>query len=201
MELGPLLLSDILVSSGSMRLSIFIPQIPTTRATSLMMCLNHFLLPWNELLLPTNSCGRKPAFFSFVVMSKKRNHPCFSLMQSHTIFNTKMQCNVFLPHVLLTRRQFQRLKCSVCPSVYIDDLIFIRKNWLIIATCCLHCRTNRLRRLVRLSINTAIEKNPVKKFCKVLEMELKTCTPVSSKFVFEKIKFKVLHYIQHDFIR
>ena len=26
-------------------------------------------------------------------------------------------------------------------------------------------------------------------------------TPVSSKFVFEKIKFKVLHYIQHDFIR
>ena len=26
-------------------------------------------------------------------------------------------------------------------------------------------------------------------------------TPVSSKFVFEKIKFKVLYYIQHDFIR
>ena len=32
-------------------------------------------------------------------------------------------------------------------------------------------------------------------------MELKACNPVSSKFVFEKIKFKVLHYIQHDFIR
>ena len=31
-------------------------------------------------------------------------------------------------------------------------------------------------------------------------MELKTYTPVGLKFVFEKIKFKVLHYIQH-FIR
>ena len=30
---------------------------------------------------------------------------------------------------------------------------------------------------------------------------VKTYTPVGSKFVFEKIKFKVLHYIQHDFIR
>ena len=46
-----------------------------------------------------------------------------------------------------------------------------------------------------------IEKTPVEKFCKVLEMELKTYNPVSPKFVFEKIKFKVLHYIQHDFIR
>ena len=36
---------------------------------------------------------------------------------------------------------------------------------------------------------------------KVLEMELKTYTAVGPKFVFEKIKFKVLHYIQHDFIR
>ena len=44
------------------------------------------------------------------------------------------------------------------------------------------------------------EKNPVEKLCKVLEMELKMYTPVRSKFVFEKIKFKVLHYIQHDFI-
>ena len=31
--------------------------------------------------------------------------------------------------------------------------------------------------------------------------ERKTYTPVGPKFVFEKIKFKVLHYIQHDFIR
>ena len=34
----------------------------------------------------------------------------------------------------------------------------------------------------------------------VLEIELKTYTPVSLKFVFEKIKFKVMHYIQSDFI-
>ena len=46
-----------------------------------------------------------------------------------------------------------------------------------------------------------IEKNPVEKLCKVLEMELKTYTPVGPKFLFEKIKFRVLHYIQHDFIR
>ena len=45
-----------------------------------------------------------------------------------------------------------------------------------------------------------IGKNPVEKLCKVLEMERKTYTPVILKFVFEKIKFKVLHYIQHDFI-
>ena len=32
-------------------------------------------------------------------------------------------------------------------------------------------------------------------------MEHKTYTLVGQKFVFEKIKFKVLHYIQHDFIR
>ena len=31
-------------------------------------------------------------------------------------------------------------------------------------------------------------------------MEPKTYTPVSTKFAFKKIKFKVLHYIQHDFI-
>ena len=46
-----------------------------------------------------------------------------------------------------------------------------------------------------------IEKNPVEKLCKVLEMELKMYTPVGPKFVFKKIKFNVLHYIQHDFIR
>ena len=57
-------------------------------------------------------------------------------MQLHTILNTKMQCNVFLPHVLLTRRQFQRLKNSVYLSVYTDDLLFTRKSRLIIATSC-----------------------------------------------------------------
>ena len=31
-------------------------------------------------------------------------------------------------------------------------------------------------------------------------MELKMHTQVGPKFVFEKIKFKVLHYIQHDLI-
>ena len=40
----------------------------------------------------------------------------------------------------------------------------------------------------------------MEKLCKVLEMELKMYNPVGQKFIFEKIKFKLLHYIQHDFI-
>ena len=39
------------------------------------------------------------------------------------------------------------------------------------------------------------------KLCKVLEMELKTYTPVGPKFVSGKIKFKVLDYNQYDFFR
>ena len=39
------------------------------------------------------------------------------------------------------------------------------------------------------------------KKCNVLEIELKTYTPVGPEFAFEKIKFKVLCYIQHDFLR
>ena len=46
-----------------------------------------------------------------------------------------------------------------------------------------------------------LEKNPVENLSKVLEMELKTYSPVGLKFIFEKIKFKVLHCVQHDFIR
>ena len=48
------------------------------------------------------------------------------------------------------------------------------------------------------SIPLHIKKNPMEKLCKVLEMELKMYTPVGPKFVFKKIKFKVLHYNQHD---
>ena len=51
------------------------------------------------------------------------------------------------------------------------------------------------------NISLYIGKNPVEKLCQVLEMELKTYTPIGLKLAFEKIKFKVLHYIQHDFIR
>ena len=81
--------------------------------------------------------------------------------------------NVFLPHaLLLTRRQFQRLKYSVCPSVYTDDLIFARKNRLIIATCCLYCRTTCLRRLVRPSINTAILEILKRVFCYCQDLKM-----------------------------
>ena len=46
-----------------------------------------------------------------------------------------------------------------------------------------------------------IEKNHVEKLFRILEMELTTYTPVGPKFVFEKIKFKNLHYIRHGFFR
>ena len=139
-------------------LDFYAPKLPLLEYDVLII---FFPMKW---VAPSNKFSWKKAHFLFLCpyVKKNKNHPCFSLMQLHTIFDMKMQCNVFLPHVLLTRRQFQRLKYSVCPSVYTDDLIFTRKNWLIIATCCLYCRTNRLRqtnrlrRLVRLSINTAI---------------------------------------------
>ena len=49
----------------------------------------------------------------------------------------------------------------------------------------------------RSNIPLDIEKNPMKKLFKFMEMELKMYTTVGAKFVFEKIKFKVFHYIQH----
>ena len=49
-------------------------------------------------------------------------------------------------------------------------------------------------------ISLYIEKNPVEKLCKVLEMEPERHTCVDLKFHSEKNKFKVLLYIQHDFI-
>ena len=45
-----------------------------------------------------------------------------------------------------------------------------------------------------------MEKNLVEKLCKVLEMEPKIYTLGDPKLVFEKMKFKVLYYIQLDFI-
>ena len=45
-----------------------------------------------------------------------------------------------------------------------------------------------------------IRKNPAEKLCRVFKMELKTYTPVGLKLVFEKNKFKLLHYIHHDSI-
>ena len=103
------------------------PKAPAIRATSLMMFWSFSSsMKW---VAPSNKLSWKNALFLFLCrdVKKRRNHLCFSLMQPHTIFNMKMQCNVFLPHVLLTRRQFQRLKYSVCPSVYTDNLIFTRK--------------------------------------------------------------------------
>ena len=38
-----------------------------------------------------------------------------------------------------------------------------------------------------------IEKDPMKKLCQILQMELKIYTPVSPRIFFKKTKFKVLH--------
>ena len=46
-----------------------------------------------------------------------------------------------------------------------------------------------------------IQKKPVEKLSKVLQMELETYTPLGSRFLFKKIKFKILHNIQHGFLR
>ena len=51
------------------------------------------------------------------------------------------------------------------------------------------------------NISPYIVEKSREKFCKILEMELKMYTLVGPKFVLEKIKFRVLHYIQHNFIR
>ena len=51
------------------------------------------------------------------------------------------------------------------------------------------------------NISLCIEKNPVEKLCKILEIELKTHACVDLKLDYEKNKFKVLLYIKHDFIR
>ena len=149
--------------SGSTRLLIFIPQNSHYSSNVVDDVVIMFFFHEMSCSFRQTFVEESPPSFSLsrCQKKKKRNHPCFSLMQPHTIFNMKMQCSVFLPLVLWTRCQFQRLKYSVCPSVYTDDLIFTRKNRFIIATCCLYCRTNRLRWLVSLSINTAIHKfNP-----------------------------------------
>ena len=57
-----------------------------------------------------------------------------------------------------------------------------------------------LMSLFNSNIPLYIEKIPMEKLCKFLEMELKMYTPVDPKSVSEKIKFKVLHYIKNDFI-
>ena len=46
--------------------------------------------------------------------------------------------------------------------------------------------------LLSSNIPLYIEKNPVEKRGKVLEMELKTYTPIGLKFVFQKIKFNFI---------
>ena len=53
----------------------------------------------------------------------------------------------------------------------------------------------------RSNIFLYIEKSLVEKLGKIMEMECKTYTLIGPIFIFQKTKFNVLHYIQHDLIR
>ena len=94
---------------------------------------------------------------------------------------------MFIYDVTITKVNFCFYKIAVKPQ----HVLFANDTFL----------CEMLVRFFSSNIPLNIEKNPVAKLCKVLEMKLKTCTPVSLKFVFEKIKFNFFHYIQHDFIR
>ena len=109
-----------------------------------------------------------------------------------TTVNTKKRYHEFLFICLLTKLQRQKW-------------IFVLRNSAVKPQHVLFENEPFLHKMLvsffSSNIPLYIGKNPVEKLCKVLEMELKTYTPVGLKFVSEKIKFKVLHYIQHDFIR
>ena len=148
-ELGPLLLSD--ASSPKIRCHFFgcraqsispfwrfglewvhesfdfyPPKLPLLKQRH-WWCLDHFLLPGNELLLPTNFRVRKPTFFFFVVMSKKKGIIHAPAWCSRTLFLT-WRCSAmrsFHTYFLLVVNS--NVWNIVCPSVYTDDLVFTRK--------------------------------------------------------------------------
>ena len=53
-------------------------------------------------------------------------------------------------------------------------------------------------RFLALTFLYTLKKIPSKNLVKFWKWNLKTYTPVGLKFVFEKIKLKVLHYLQHE---
>ena len=125
----------------------------------------------------------------------------FCRKTKHCCKKVKIKCLLFLCTLYFIRKSF----FSFCLFGYLQS--YIHKSF----TNCpvkpqhvLYAKQPFFRKMIALffssNIPLYIEKNPVEKPCKVLEMELQTYTPFSLKFVFEKIKFKVLHYIQHDFI-
>ena len=109
-----------------------------------------------------------------------------------TTVNTKKRYYEFLFICLLTKLQRQKW-------------IFVLRNSAVKPQHVLFENEPFLRKMLvsffSSNIPLYIGKNPAEKLYKVLEMELKTYTSVYLKFVFEKIKLKVLHYIQQDFIR
>ena len=103
-----------------------------------------------------------------------------------------------------TKTMLTRIFCLISCKVIMTKLNFVFANSVVKSQNIVFANQPFLRKMLVLvftiNITLYIEKNLVEKLCKVLEMELCPKFSVSPKFVFEKITFKVLHYIQRDFI-
>ena len=107
-------------------------------------------------------------------------------LQSIRKSDTRNFCLFVYLQVTTTKVNFRFWKqCSQVQQVLFENELLLRKM---------------LVSFFSSNIPLYIRKNPVEKLCKVLGFERKTYTPVGLKFIYEKIKFNVLHYIQHDFI-
>ena len=142
----------------------------------------------------------------------KRNCAIFHIMQGHF-----QQVPIYLGFHFQNQKHFLKYF-----GPYLLTTVYTKKQYQKFLFICLYMRLQRQKKFfflqcsqiaIRLickrvifayfssNIPLYIAKNPVEKLCKALEMKLKTYTSVGLKFVFEKIKFKVLHYIQLNFNR
>ena len=105
---------------------------------------------------------------------------------------------------------YEKTILGIVVHLFISKVVTTKVNFPFYKQCsqgatCLFANEPYLRDMLASFFNSNIplyiEKNPVEKLCKVLEMKMKMYTPVSTKLILEKIKYKVLHCIQHDFIR
>ena len=117
-------------------------------------------------------------------------------------------CEIFwglhVDYSLYVKTMLTRIFCLISCKVIMTKLNFVFANSVVKSQNIVFANQPFLRKMLVLvftiNITLYIEKNLVEKLCKVLEMELCPKFSVSPKFVFEKSTFKVLHYIQRDFI-
>ena len=107
-----------------------------------------------------------------------------------TIYMKEMTVGVLFICLFPKLQQQKQFFFYINSTVEKQHVLFVNKS-LLLKVLVLYFRSN---------IPLLIEKYPMEKFCKILQMELKMYTPVSPRIFIKKIKFKVFHYIQHDFI-